>query len=461
MMALALSCSFIGRSISSGGGTLYALRFTAGPNPTGTEDGNRIETRIDSSGDPWRVDATVPPIPIGEYLDETLTLYAANTLYNWQIVPFDEVGDGSTYGPFTTYTRPSVAPSNLVADPVSSSQINLTWTPGNSLDGDRIYLSLAGETLAVFDTAALNEGEYSITGRAASEGYDIAVVGYNDNSAYGFADAETDKDSAGAFTTQKTLPAVVSITVGQSQTTVVFSEAMVVGDDTNVPALTLSGGAITLAYDSGAGTNTWVYDNSRDVGFSETGTGAYTQAGDGLQAADGRELLTFTGKVIVNSSDFGAITYLGGTSNIGVITSTPLDMTAADLIVILAGGQFIGDGEDSEENVWIPLEQTGGGSGQKLFYCLNPDVSATQVFEASGGAYNVIAAAGFSGVTGFDKSTGLFTSSSTTSIQPGAQTPASAPSLSVIGLTFGDVTSEYDAAGYTTGPNTPAETRVN
>jgi len=470
MMALALSCSFIGRSISSGGSTLYALRFTAGPNPTGTEDGNRIETRIDSSGDPWRVDATVPPIPIGEYLDETLTLYAPNTLYNWQIVPFDEVGDGSTYGPFTTYTRPSVPPSNLVATPVSSSQINLAWTAGNPVTGYRIYAVVSGGTLAPIATVSAATFAYNLTGRDASESYDIAVVGYNDNSAYGFDDAETDKDAAGAFTTATAGAALESAVIDATGLllTLNFSGPVSAGaGGTTGLALTLSGGAVTAVYDSGIGTSAVVYDLSRAIYTPETGTLAYTNPGNGLEDSQGLDIANITGFAVTNGSALADFDLVDGASGLGFWDASfnvPISTVGASLIVLAVSGESIVETvTNNQGDTFTAAKQENGASKLQVFYCFNPVESANYRVYLSSAAvsYDSIAVASFSGPSAFDKLIGDKSTSSLTSIQPGSQTPAVAPCLSVIALYTGGSATGFAATGYTLGPNYPAASGVN
>ncbi len=443
-------------------GGLVALRFQAGDVST-TETGFRIKTRIDGAVAPWRADKSLGALAgTGLTIDETLALYLPNTLYNWQIVAVNDDGEGDIYGPFSIYTRPGLAPSGLTATPASGSQINLAWTAGNPVTGYRIYACLAGGILAPIAVVSAVTLSYNIAGLLASEAYDIAVVAYNSNAAFDAADAETYKDTVGAFTVASTLPVVVSVTVTRTTTTVVFSEALSVGDDVNVPTLTLSGGAITLTYASGNGTNTRVYTNSRDVGFSETGTAAYVQNGDGLQAGDGRLLAALSGQVVTNASDFGAMTYLTGTSNIGdSTTGNPIDTTGADLIVFLIGGQFaFYDGVDSEGNTWTRLEQTGGGNIMSIYYCVNPTTSAAHTFWAAtpSAPYNAIVVAAFSGVSAFDKATGAFSAASTTTIQPGAQTPASAPCLSVVGVAISGDTDGFSSPGYTLGPNLPSVT---
>ncbi|MES2568667.1 MAG: hypothetical protein V4710_01280, partial [Verrucomicrobiota bacterium] len=70
-------------------------------------------------------------------------------------------------------------------------------------------------------------------------------------------------------------------------------------------AVTASGGAVTLTYHSGAGTDTWIYTGSRTVDFDETVSLAYTQPGNGIKDATDQPLASFAGLVVTNNSSAG------------------------------------------------------------------------------------------------------------------------------------------------------------
>ena len=63
-------------------------------------------------------------------------------------------------------------------------------------------------------------------------------------------------------------------------------------------ALTASGGASTMTYDSGAGTRYLVYTLSRAIDSDETVTVDYTQPGDGVIDVDTNELASFSGEAV-------------------------------------------------------------------------------------------------------------------------------------------------------------------
>lgn len=81
-----------------------------------------------------------------------------------------------------------------------------------------------------------------------------------------------------------------------------LSESVTFGAGGNAGwAVTLSGGAATLTYASGSGSNTLVYTVSRSVAASETGTYAYTQPGNGVEDSAGNDLATIASGTIANS----------------------------------------------------------------------------------------------------------------------------------------------------------------
>lgn len=98
----------------------------------------------------------------------------------------------------------------------------------------------------------------------------------------------------------KTAPTFTSATIPAAGTSIslLFSEAVSVGAGGNGGfTITLSGGACTLTYSSGSGSNTLVYTTSRTVNSGETCSAfAYTQPGNGIEDASGNDLATFSGR---------------------------------------------------------------------------------------------------------------------------------------------------------------------
>lgn len=102
-----------------------------------------------------------------------------------------------------------------------------------------------------------------------------------------------------------TAPAMLyfQIESGAETATAGFSEVVTHGAGGNGGwALSLSGGACTATYASGAGTSILAYTLSRPVLSNETGTATYTQPGNGVEDSAGNDLATTSNAIINNSS---------------------------------------------------------------------------------------------------------------------------------------------------------------
>ena len=133
-------------------------------------------------------------------------------------------------------------------------------------------------------------------------------------------------------TTPPTLSSSVIGATGLTMTRT-FSEPVSTGAGDNADwAISLSGGAITGTYASGNGTAAILYNLSRTVGATETGTNSYTQPGDGVEDASLNDLATLSGAVILNNSTVQQVAtpvmspvtgpYFG-TQNVTLTSSTP------------------------------------------------------------------------------------------------------------------------------------------
>lgn len=88
-----------------------------------------------------------------------------------------------------------------------------------------------------------------------------------------------------------TAPTLVSAVISGSELRLTFDEAVTIGaGGSGGWALTLSGGACTATYSSGANTTILVYSLSRTPATSETGTIDYTQPVDGIEDIAGNDL---------------------------------------------------------------------------------------------------------------------------------------------------------------------------
>jgi len=134
----------------------------------------------------------------------------------------------------------------------------------------------------------------------------------------------------------------------------------------------------------------------------------------------------------------GLITHTAAaTVNGSSVTTTPIDTTGCDFLVIFVSG-FAGSGivvSDNKSNIWTPLTFKDGGSVRgQLFYSVPTSVGFGHTFFAQS-SFPSIFMMGFFRVNAvpFNQESGNSTGSAT-SIQPGAITPAVNGSLLVCGL---------------------------
>ncbi len=135
------------------------------------------------------------------------------------------------------------------------------------------------------------------------------------------------------YATYSTLtPTITNITIPSTGDQVVWTlnEAITTGAGGNGGvAVTLSGGAATATYASGTGTSTIAFSLSRIVGETETGTGAYTQPGNGWEDGAGTDLVTFSGTSITNNA-INAPTLLSCSVNSTAVTASWSDNSAEE-----------------------------------------------------------------------------------------------------------------------------------
>jgi hypothetical protein len=113
-------------------------------------------------------------------------------------------------------------------------------------------------------------------------------------------------------------PELLSATILADGETVefVFDENVNIGAGGSTGwTLDMSGGAATVTYDSGDGTDTLTYTISRIVNDDETGTVDYTQPTDGIEDDGGLDLVSITNAAVTNNSSQGGGTS-PGTSNL-------------------------------------------------------------------------------------------------------------------------------------------------
>ena len=169
-------------------------------------------------------------------------------------------------------------------------------------------------------------------------------------------------------------PTVTSAVINSAgtQLTATFSENVQQGADTNTPTTSLSGGASTLTYVSGAGTNQRVFSLSRTVNAGETGTLGYTQLGDGYKAVDDSALVaTFSGLTITNNSTAGTPT----------LSSATIASDGASISLVFSQAVSIGAGGNGGWNIDMSggassMTYSSGSGSTTLVYTLGRTINA-------------------------------------------------------------------------------------
>jgi hypothetical protein len=128
-----------------------------------------------------------------------------------------------------------------------------------------------------------------------------------------------------------TPPTVSSATINSAgtQITLAMSETIAFGANGNGGlTLSMSGGAVTATFSSGAGTSSLVYSLSRKVLQGETGTHSYTQpgspAGNGIEDTAGNDLVNYSGATVTNNSTaaVGSVQFSSATYSVNENVST-------------------------------------------------------------------------------------------------------------------------------------------
>ncbi len=110
---------------------------------------------------------------------------SASTSYSYRVRAYNASGDSDYSNTATALTQAApavpVAPSNLVATAVSSSQINLTWTDADNEQGFKIErcTGVGCTEFIQIATVGANVTSYSNTGLTASTSYSYRVRAYN------------------------------------------------------------------------------------------------------------------------------------------------------------------------------------------------------------------------------------------------------------------------------------------
>lgn len=196
---------------------------------------------------------------------------------------------GST--PAGAPTAFTVTPNNALA------RFELAWTLGGpARDNILVERSLDGVTFVQVASLAGSATSYNDSSIITGLEYTYRVRSITDSVFTLFSNTDSG-----------TVAGPVSVTVGANGLTwtLVFSEAVQFGAGGNggfVPDMTI-GGVLTLAYVSGAGTDTLVFTGSREVSDDEVDNIlGYTQPGNGLETLSGEDVASFTIAITNNSA---------------------------------------------------------------------------------------------------------------------------------------------------------------
>lgn len=179
-------------------------------------------------------------------------------------------------------------------------------------------------------------------------------------------------------TDDTTAPTIQSLTINTAgdQITMALDESVVAGaDGFDDLTLSLSGGAVTAAFSSGSGSANLVYDLGRTVLQGETGTGDYTQPGDGIQDSAGNLLATDTGVGVTNNStQTGDVT--APTIQSATINTAGTQLTLALDENVVAGVDGFDDLTLSLSGGAVTAAYTSGSGSSSLVYNLSRTVEA-------------------------------------------------------------------------------------
>lgn len=132
----------------------------------------------------------------------------------------------------------------------------------------------------------------------------------------------------------------------------------------------------------------------------------------------------------------------------GPITTTAVDTTGADFIVVTVGWYILSSDyafSDSKGNTWTPLTQYDNTGITRIYYCVNPTVGSGHTFSVAGSfVFAFLCATGWTGTNATPADQDVGGTDST----PGPITPSVDNSLIISAATFSDGGS-YLASGMT------------
>jgi hypothetical protein len=140
----------------------------------------------------------------------------------------------------------------------------------------------------MFDSTAFDSGSFDEN----SVEFDALVVG----GAFDADSFDLDAFDNGSFLFDDSVPSTDVIFLGaflgsRTTLTLYFSDIVDIGSGGSAGLVSsLSGGAVTWTYASGAGTNKITYTASRRIDHKEFGSGSYTNPGNGIEDQNGNDI---------------------------------------------------------------------------------------------------------------------------------------------------------------------------
>ncbi len=186
------------------------------------------------------------------------------------------------------------------------------------------------------------------------------------------------------LTLDVTAPTFSSATVGTNGTTItiVFSEAVTFGAGGNGGlSLDATGGAASLTYSSGSGSDTLVYTASRTIKSTESFVDlTYTQPGNGIEDLAGNDLASFSGAPVTNNSTQNA-----APTDISLSLNTIPETAGANAVV----GQLSATDVDPGETFTYSLVAGAGDTNNASFNISGTSLRCNDPAALGPGTYSV------------------------------------------------------------------------
>lgn len=190
--------------------------------------------------------------------------------------------------------NPPVAPGNLTAEVISSTQIRLQWSDNSDNEsGFRIERSFTGEGFEPFSSTETNVTSYTCTGLTPNTTYYFRVKAYNDKGDSPYSNVVNAFTSSGEATPTPSATATTETTPTISPAPTVSQTATPTSSTTSTPTATpTSSGSATPPAPSGLSATplsassirlTWTDKSSNESGFKifrgTSGTGVFSMIG--------------------------------------------------------------------------------------------------------------------------------------------------------------------------------------